>query len=131
MYDLSYILTNPKYKKCFLLIKTLIFTYHGLNEEELELLDLTAQRINGRAELDWALEFVKSDEKTAFMRTKEFFEANFSEETTGIKLFILEETWIDNNKKGFITELEAVALLKFSKVLHVEKEFLSIVRTTA
>ncbi|MFL5730493.1 MAG: hypothetical protein ACJ75J_13480, partial [Cytophagaceae bacterium] len=48
-------------KKALLLLKYIIFNYHGLDEEEKKYLEKSAEDIEGLAELKWVEEFVSND----------------------------------------------------------------------
>ena len=53
-------------KKAFLLLKTLIFHYHGLDDDEAEILKNTAKSLNAHKELKWANHFIAKDYSSAF-----------------------------------------------------------------
>ena len=55
-------------KKAFLLLKSVIFHYHGLDEDEQKILDETAKKYDAEAELKWANEFIANDYISAFER---------------------------------------------------------------
>ena len=44
------------------------------------------------------------------------------------RLEYLDQVWQANNKKGYITEMEATAMLKLAKDWHVENELIEMVR---
>ena len=53
-------------KKAFLLLKSIIFQYHGLDESEQKLLEKTALDLDAQNELQWAMNFISEDFMTAF-----------------------------------------------------------------
>lgn len=115
-------------KKFFMLLKSVIFYYHGLNEDEKEILDEDAQSMDAHEELNWALEFIKSDEGTSFSRSREYFTTNLSIFTKEDLIKLIANVWESNNKKGYITEMEATGMLKIVKDWGIQTEFLSMAR---
>ena len=59
-------------KKAFLLLKSVIFHYHGLDEDEQKILDDTAKKYDAEEELKWANEFIANDYISAFERAREY-----------------------------------------------------------
>ena len=59
-------------KKAFLLLKSVIFHYHGLDEDEQKILDETAKKYDAEEELKWANEFIANDYISAFERAREY-----------------------------------------------------------
>ena len=57
-------------KKVFMLLKSVIFHYHGLDEAEKGELEKTSMDLNAHAEYQWALEFISQDYITAFDRAR-------------------------------------------------------------
>ena len=96
-------------KKSFLLLKAVIFFYHGLNDDERGILHDTATEKGAKEELDWALNFIHRDEGTAFSRAREYFNQTIAQQSKDIRIKYMQEAWVDNNKKGYITEMEATA----------------------
>jgi len=115
-------------KKAILLLKSVIFHYHGLDKEEKEILDNTAIRFDAQQELKWAEEFISVDYYTAFERAREYLNEVVGNLDKEIKLEFLNMVWEANNAKGYVTEMEATALLKLAKDWHVQKELMMMVR---
>jgi len=115
-------------KKAFLLLKSIIFNYHGLNEDEQAILKATAQNLSAAEELKWAEDFIGSDVFTAFERAREFFNSTIGTYDTQTKLSYLNMVWEATNSKGFISEMEATAILKLARDWGVQKELLTLVR---
>ena len=59
-------------KKAFMLLKSVILHYHGLDEDEERMLNETAEKYNAHKELDWANEFIAQDYESAFDRSRDF-----------------------------------------------------------
>lgn len=115
-------------KKAIILLKSVIFHYHGLDNEEKEILDRTAQEFDALDELQWANEFIATDYYTAFERARDYLNSivgNFDKEK---RLQYLSMVWEANNAKGFVTEMEATAMLKLAKDWSVQKELMLVVR---
>lgn len=115
-------------KKSFLLLKSVIFHYHGLDEDEQKLLDESARELDAYDELKWANEFISSDYLSAFERAREYLNKTIGQYDKGKRLYYLDLVWTDNNKKGFITEMEATAMLKLAKDWGVEIDLIELVK---
>ena len=116
-------------KKAFLLLKSIIFQYHGLDEQEHQLLEKTARELDAQTELQWALDFISEDYLTAFDRARTYLNSlNLDKEKC---IQYLAQVWKANNEKGHITEMEAIAMLRFARDLKVEDELIKIVRGQA
>ena len=59
-------------KRALMLLKSLIFHYHGLDEDEKALLEESANQFDAHRELDWANAFIAEDFLSAFERAREF-----------------------------------------------------------
>ena len=115
-------------KKAYLLLKAVIFHYHGLDEDEQQLLDEAADRLDAHDELAWASEFIAEDYYSAFDRAREYLKdimLSLGEET---RLDYLKMVWQANNQKGYISEMEAMAMLKLAKEWKVEVGLIQMVR---
>lgn len=113
-------------KKIFLLLKCIIFQYHGLDEEEQQILQKTADNLDAREELEWAQAFISSDYLTAFDRVRKFL-SNIPLEKEK-KLHYLNQVWKANNEKGYITEMEAIGMIRLAKDWQIESELINLVR---
>ncbi|EAY26202.1 hypothetical protein [Microscilla marina] len=123
----SKVMTSDE-KKAILLLKSVIFHYHGLDKEEQQILDSTAERFDAWEELKWANDFISLDYYTAFERAREYLNevvGNLDKET---RLNYLSMVWEANNAKGYVTEMEATAMLKLAKDWSVQKELMMLVR---
>ena len=115
---------DPFTKKAILLLKSLIFHYHGLDAEERSMLEAAAKSLNAEKEMLWANQFIAEDYMSAFERSREFLLKVFSKMKTEDRVKYLMESWEENFKKGYVTEMETTAILTLSKDWKVEKEFL-------
>ncbi len=115
-------------KKAFLLLQTVIFQYHGFSDEERSILEDLASQLDARQELAWANEFVEKNVYDAFERAREYLRQTMCALDDETKISFLKSAWDANNSKGFISEIEATALLKLSKDWHVERAFLKEIR---
>jgi phosphatidate phosphatase APP1 len=111
-------------KKAFLLLKSLIFHYHGLDDEEEEILNNTAEKLNAHKELKWANDFIAKDYTSAFERSREFLNKNIGNLPTAKKLEYLFSVWKDSNSKGYLTEMETTAFLNLAKEWNINKELM-------
>jgi nucleoside phosphorylase len=115
-------------KKAFLLLKSVIFHYHGLDEDEQGILDETAAELNAQAELQWANAFIEEDYFNAFDRAREFLRTVGASLDKGTKLQYITQVWQSNEKKGYISEMEAMAILRVAEDWHIEKELISMIK---
>ena len=116
-------------KKSFLLLKSMIFHYHGLDEDEVQILERTAKELGAVDELKWANKFIAEDYSTAFDRARAYLKDSLSHLKKSEKLSYLDQVWKANYQKGYITEMEATAMLRLAKDWDVESELISKVRT--
>ncbi|MFY0599180.1 MAG: hypothetical protein JXR03_05880 [Cyclobacteriaceae bacterium] len=115
---------NEEIKKAIMLLKSLVFHYHGLEDEEKILLDNAAVKYDAADELAWANHFISQDYMSAFERAKEFLSRALISVDEPTKLQYLTEVWEENHQKGYVTEMETTAMINLSKDWHIEKEFL-------
>lgn len=117
--------------KCFMLLVAIIFHYHGLDEEEKVILDKKASEKKAFEELNWAYDFIAEDYMTAFDRARTYLKGSIDKLDKSKRLKYINETWIANGEKGYITEMEATAMLKLAKDWDVDKELINLVRQLA
>jgi hypothetical protein len=115
-------------KKAFLLLKCVIFHYHGLDKDEQRILDETAQALQAQAELDWANQFVAEDYYNAFERARSYLAEAVSDLDKPKRLDYLLKVWNANLQKGYISEMEAMALLKIAKDWGVEEGLIESIK---
>ena len=119
---------NSEEKKAYLLLKSVIFHYHGLDEKERQNLQDTAKEIDGMEELKWANEFIAKDYFNSFDRAREYLNDIIGDYPLEKRVFYIDMVWKANNLKGYVTELEAMAMLKLAKDWNVEEELMNILR---
>ncbi len=114
-------------KKARMLLKAVIFSYHGLDEEEKQDLQLTAEKLDAKSELEWALDYIAEDHITAFDRARAYLNNLIGDYPRDKRTEFIEMVWQANNLKGYVTEMEATAMLKLARDWHVEKELMDMV----
>lgn len=115
-------------KKALLLLKSLIFHYHGLDDDERGMLEESAKKLQAHEEMDWANKFISQDYISAFERSREFLSKIFNRMGESDRIKYLMEVWEATHSKGYVTEMETTAILTLSKDWHVEKSFLEAVK---
>lgn len=115
-------------KKAFMLLKSLIFHYHGLDDDEQNMLNESAETLDAFDELKWANAFIAEDYLSAFDRSREYLNKVISKLEKEKRIKYLLSVWQDNDKKGYLTEMEATAMLNLAKDWHIEKEIINIVK---
>lgn len=118
---------NKEEKKAYMLLKSVIFHYHGLDQEEKDDLLSTAKRLDAKEELAWANKFIAKDYITAFDRAREHLNDIVSDYSKKKRVEYINMVWEANNLKGFVTEMETTAMLKLAKDWRVENELRDIV----
>lgn len=115
-------------KKAFLLLKSVIFHYHGLDEDEQNILNQVAAKLNAEDELNWANEFIAKDYYDAFERARSYLKDIMLSLSKERRLEHLNSVWKANMEKGYISEMEAMAIIKLAKDWGVEKELVASIR---
>ena len=110
-----------------MLLKSVIFQYHGIDEPEKKDLDETSRSLDAKDELKWALEFIAKDYVTAFERARSYLNDIIGDYQKSKRVELINMVWQSNNMKGYVTEMEATAMLKLAKDWHVEKELIDLV----
>ncbi len=114
-------------KKVYMLLKAVIFHYHGLDEAEKLDLDETSQKLDAATALTWALDFISKDYITAFDRARAYLNEIIGDYPKNKRVELINMVWLANNLKGYVTEMEATAMLKLAKDWGVEKELVAMV----
>jgi hypothetical protein len=115
-------------KKAYLLLKSVIFHYHGLDDDERENLNATADELDGHEELEWANEFIAKDYFNSFERAREYLNDVVGDYPKEKRVMYIDMVWQANNLKGYVTELEATAMLKLAKDWNVEAELIEFIK---
>jgi uncharacterized tellurite resistance protein B-like protein len=118
---------TPQEKRVYMLLKAVIFYYHGLDEAEKQDLEETSKRLDAAEELKWALEFIAKDYITAFERARTFLNDIIGDYPKDQRVELINMVWQANNLKGYVTEMEATAMLRLAKDWNVEKELIELV----
>jgi hypothetical protein len=114
-------------KKVYMLLKSVIFYYHGLDELEKQDLNKTADELHAHEEYRWAIDFISADFITAFDRAREYLNEHIGDYTKESRIELVNMVWRANNLKGYVTEMEANAMLKLAKDWNVQKELIELV----
>ena len=114
-------------KKVYMLLKSVIFHYHGLDEAEKKDLDRTSDELGAQDEYQWALDFIAEDYITAFDRAREYLNNIIGDYPKDQRIELINMVWQANNLKGYVTEMEATAMLKLAKDWNVQKELIELV----
>ncbi len=112
-----------------MLLKSLIFHYHGLDDEERTMLEKSAKKLDAYDEMLWANKFIAEDYMSAFERSREFFKKTIPDMTVHDRLKQLQSVWEDCHRKGYVTESETTAMLLLAKDWEIESEFFEIVKS--
>lgn len=119
---------DSSHKKALLLLKAIIFLYHDFTDEEKELLEKASISLDAKEELTWAMDFINEDIYTAYERTRDYLKKALQNENEFQKVAYLYDVWTATNQKGFITEMEALAMIKLARDWGVESNFIKTVR---
>ncbi|MCB0494893.1 MAG: hypothetical protein KDC79_02045 [Cyclobacteriaceae bacterium] len=114
--------------KCYMLLVAIIFHYHGLDEEEEAILNKKATENGAYEELNWAYEFIAEDYITAFDRAREYLKEKTEKLDKAKRLKYISDAWFANGEKGYITEMEATAMLKLARDWEVDRELVQMVQ---
>jgi anion-transporting ArsA/GET3 family ATPase len=115
-------------KKTFLLLLVIIFNYHGLSDVEQQILKETATAIDAQEELEWVKAFSKPSIDETYDKIKQYINHNIKDSSDEKKLISLTQVWDANMQKGYISEMEATAMLMLSKEWKIQKEFILHIR---
>jgi hypothetical protein len=114
-------------KKVYMLLKSVIFHYHGLDDLEKSDLDKTSEQLDAQEEYKWAMDFISQDYITAFERARQYLNAIIGDYAKDKRIDLINMVWQANNLKGYVTEMEATAMLKLAKDWNVQKELIDLV----
>lgn len=118
---------SPQEKRVYMLLKAVIYYYHGLDEPERKDLEETAARLDAEAEHKWAIEFIAKDYVTAFERARAYLNEIIGDYPKTQRVELINMVWQSNNLKGYVTEMEVTAMLRLAKDWNVEQELISLV----
>lgn len=118
-------------KKAYMLLKSVIFHYHGLDHEEMEELSRTADELDAHDELAWANTFISEDYFNSFERAREYLNGVMAEYPLEKRVEYIEMVWEANQLKGYVTEFEAASIIKLAKDWKVEDALLRHIERTS
>jgi hypothetical protein len=118
---------SPEDKKVYMLLKSVIFHYHGLDEAEKGELEKTSSQLNADPEYQWALEFIAKDYITAFDRARDYLNNIIGDYPKDKRVELITMVWEANNEKGYVTEMEATAMLRLARDWNVKEELIGLV----
>ena len=114
-------------KRVYMLLKAVIYYYHGLDEPERKDLEETAARLDAEPEHKWAIDFIAKDYVTAFERARVYLNDIIGDYPKEKRIELINMVWQSNNVKGYVTEMEVTAMLRLSKDWNVEQELIALV----
>lgn len=114
-------------KKVYMLLKSVIFHYHGLDDAEKGELERTSSEMNAAYEYQWALDFIAQDYITAFDRAREYLNQIIGDYPKKKRIQLITMVWEANNQKGYVTEMEATAMLRLARDWNVKEELIGLV----
>lgn len=114
-------------KRVYLLLKAAIFHFHGLDPEEEVDLEEAGRRLEASEELQWAKDFIEKDHLTSFDRARAFLNDIVADYTKEKRVELITMVWESNNIKGYVTEMEATAMVKLARDWKVEPELVALV----
>lgn len=115
-------------KKAFLLLKKVIFQHHGEDEDERQMILETVSTLDAEKEFEWVEEFVNEDYYDAFDRARTYLDHVMNGLEKKTRITFLESVHDANGKKGYISEMEAIAMITFARDWDVENEFIEIIK---
>ncbi len=119
---------NSEEKRAFILLNAIIFHYHGLDENEEKILLRIAQDNKAEEELRWSYEFISEDYLTAFERARDYLNTEVNKLEKSKRLHFINQAWQANFEKGYITEMEATAMLKLARDWEVDADLIGLVQ---
>jgi hypothetical protein len=115
-------------KKAFLLLKSVIFDYHGRDEDEQQILNDTVSELDANTEWQWVEEFIAEDYYDAFDRARNYLGNVMNGLEKKTRIHFLENVHDANGQKGYISEMEAIAMITFARDWDIENEFIEIIK---
>jgi hypothetical protein len=114
-------------KRVYMLLKAVIYYYHGLDDAERRDLEETAARLDAEPEHRWAIDFIAKDYVTAFERARVYLNDIIGDYQKEKRIELINMVWQSNNLKGYVTEMEVTAMLRLAKDWNVEQELIALV----
>lgn len=120
-------MNSTEEKKVYMLLKSVIFHYHGLDEGEKDDLEKTSAELDAHQEYQWALDFISQDYITAFDRARDYLNLIIGDYPKSKRVQLITMVWEANNLKGYVTEMEATAMLRLARDWNVKQELIGLV----
>jgi hypothetical protein len=114
-------------KRVYLLLKSVIFNYHGIERREQQDLEETAARMDALAEMEWANNFIAKDYLTAFERARAYLNDIIGDYPRDKRRELVNMMWESNNLKGYVTEMELTAMIKLARDWNVEQDLADLI----
>ena len=121
------VLDSTEEKKAFILLNAIIFHYHGLDENEEAILRKTSADNDAEEELQWSLHFISKDYLTAYERARVYLNDAVKTLDKSKRLHFIKTAWDSNFEKGYITEMEATAMLQLARDWKVDTDLITTV----
>ena len=118
---------NSEQKKTLLLVMSLVLHLHDLDEDEQRILAAKADELEGHTELAWITEFINENPATAIERGRVFVNTLTGNSPKDFRILCIRETLSAVQEKGYLSESEAVAVLKFARDWRIEPELKAMV----
>lgn len=115
-------------KKVYLSLLVILFNYHGLSDIEQQILGETASKIEAVDELQWVKDYALPSVDITYDKIKAYINSALDNYTEAQKLTLLGNVWNTNMQKGYVSEMEATAMLMLAKEWKVQKEFILHIR---
>jgi hypothetical protein len=115
-------------KKAYMLLKSVIFHYHGLDEDEMIELSRTADELDAHDELAWANNFISEDYFNSFERAREYLNEFMQQHPVNKRVEYIEMVWQANELKGYVTEFEAASIIKLAKDWDVDEDLQKFIK---
>ncbi len=110
-----------------MLLKSVIFHYHGLDKEEMLNLQTTADELEAHDELAWANSFISEDYFNSFERAREYLNVLVKDFPLKKRIELIKMVWEANQLKGYVTEFEAASIIKIAKDWKIENALLRLI----
>ncbi len=115
-------------KKMLLLLIVSTFSYNEIIDNESKILNDFAKKQDAEKELKWALDFISKDEANSYQNKINYFSKRLPEIDTNKRLFFIKQTWDLSNEKGYISEMEAISILRLARDWGVDRLLLNEVK---
>ena len=115
-------------KRAFFLLMCVMLHYHGLDEAEQKIINQeAAQHAEGENLKQWAIDFIQRDNLNIFERAKK--ELNHIPLQQEIRLRHLLKVWSLLNSKGYITEMEATAMIRIAAEWKLQEKLIQHIKS--